>query len=868
MIISNFVPKPVQASTLANGFKVLSYPDNSNPIVCIQLYIKTGSVREQTAQQGYAHFLEHLVFKNTKKYPDNQITYLAPKLGAMMNAYTDFDTTCYYLLLPSEELDTGLEILAEMAMNAKFTQADILVEKDIILEEIRQYRADPEASFIEYIQSTYFLKNPMKNPVLGTDATLLRATLRKLRNFYRKYYRPDNAFLVVAGDIDPKSIQGRISDLFSGWEIKPVKDQQTPPPYPEKIAFRSFSRVDSGQELVAVALPELDEKHPDSEALHIAIRYFAIGKASLLYKTLVEELKLCSNIKVSSLSGLNPGVSVIMMYPLQKRFIPKILERFMSLFNEMFIEDLDRDAMDMVKVCILHSWMFSFEGVENLANLVATEEFNGDLGRISTYGKYIESISAKQVSAALRRHWQWDYLAIYHQGKSISKVILEFMPKAIPPHSDIEIESTCPERELTSPAGVSKASETVSTLQAYHKFSLLSGMNVIYHYQPNKPICGFALSSPLSQLCEPQPGINYFTSAMMLYATQNRTHEGIIQLTREHGFNIRLIHHLDSTTFRGKCHQSDLFTALELLSDILKQPRFEKSYLGLLKHAALDSLRREKDYPPAYAYRRWFERLYGKDNNLFYSTGLVPDIKNISIDDIEGWYHEWQLARDFTLCVTGSIAPDHFFELAEKLFGGKPPSADPKIQTPRFEPTTPSVTIQRKGLDQAIIHIGGHACPAQNHLENAAFHVLAQILGGDLSSRMFYILREKYGYAYQCGFEFSSIKNLGYWYAYALCDAKSYRDCLRLMQEILCDVTENGVHADELDSAKKYLIGMSRFDHESVSFRASSIANLIALGYDLEFYLSREQRIRDVSAELIHDLAAKWLSERYVHVVV
>ncbi|MDD2230637.1 MAG: insulinase family protein [Candidatus Cloacimonetes bacterium] len=166
--------------------------------------------------------------------------------------------------------------------------------------------------------------------------------------------------------------------------------------------------------------------------------------------------------------------------------------------------------------------------------------------------------------------------------------------------------------------------------------------------------------------------------------------------------------------------------------------------------------------------------------------------------------------------------------------------------------------------------LGGFATPADNREENAAFHVLSHILGGDISSRFYDILREKYGYAYQTGFDFSSVSDLGFWNAYAFCDKDDYRKCVKVMQEILADIVVNGIDVDELIMAKKYLIGMNRFDYESVSYTASSMSNLAALGYEPQFYMEREARLKAVNVETINSITQKWLKldNQYLHLLV
>lgn len=853
---------------LENSLSLISHQDSANPIVCLQLYIKTGSVRESPQRYGYAHFLEHLVFKSTPKYPLNMVSTVATAMGMVLNAYTDFDATCYYIMLPKERLTEAMDILAEMAMYADFSDTDVNTEKDIIIEEIHQYESDPEMSFIEYIQTSYFPKSPLSHPVLGSEHTVRQATRQSLHQFYRKHYRPSNAVLVASGDFDPFYLQSVFATAFSGWQDKALNLTSQTSRYPVAYSYRKRKRP--GPELLAIALPELNEQHPESEAMHIAIRHLAIGKSSLLHKELVEERKLCSFVRVSSISGLISGISVILMAPTQARHKHRIIDTFFKHWSQIMNHGVPDEAIKLVKKDIIHSWLYSFDGVEHKANLIAAEIFNQDLGRIQSYGSLVESITNPRIIQAVRDFWPVSSLALYHQG------LLDYKPDHLDLLAMRAINSLAPiqlSAELPSDTQLGIAQKLIlhgSDQPDYYRYTLSSGMQLVYNYLPKRPICGFALSTPLSQLNEQLPGQNYFSSALMLYGTQQHSHAQLMQISRQKGFNIRVQHHLDSTIFRGKCHFQDLPEVLGLVQEILTQPIFAKSYLQMLKSAALDGIRREQDYPASYAYNRWFAQLFGKQNRLLHATGNKAEIKALTLEDCQTWHQGWHLGRDFSLCIVGSFDPEWVHELSEQLFGGSTTNAAALPHQPIYSRSEASQVRQYRHKEQSIIHIGGYACPASRRSDNSAFHILAQALGGDLSSRMYAILREKYGFAYQTGFDFSSIEHLGFWYAYAFCDPEDYRDCLRVSKEIINDVALQGISPEELESAKNYLISINRFDAESVGFRATVIANLISLGYDLDFYLNRESRIAATSLEQIRDLAQEWLSppNQFIHVIV
>ena len=855
----------VDEKRLPNGMQIYAHRDSANPIICLQLYIQSGSAIEAAAEYGYAHYLEHLVFKATQEYPDNQISEIAGSLGLALNAFTDFDTSCFYIMLPKERLREALKILSQMAIHASFSEEDVETERDIIIEEIYQYKSDPEMSFIEVIQESYFPKSPLSHPVLGSEKSLKQATHNKLKAFYKKHYRPDNAFIIASGDFEPKELQELLEQYFGKWQPRRIaaetKQLHT---YPNSFRINKYEK--NGSKLIAIALPELNELHPDSEALHAAIRYLAIGKASLLHKELVEERKLCSFVKVSSISGQLSGISVILMAPTQARYGAKILDIFFKHYQTLLNSGVPSSALKLVKKDMIHSWLYSFDGVEHKANLIAVEVFNKDLSRIYRYNDIVEQTDNSAIINALRKHWNQKYLALYYQG-------LNGLNYQAP---ELAIEGSLPsplpetESDLPYPSPQSPAIADNNCKQEYYLFRLPGGMKVIYNHIPQRPISGFALASSLSQLNEKIAGQNYFTSSLLLYGTERHSHQVLMEISRSKGFNIRVQHHLDSTIFRGKCQNADLPEALGILQEILTQPVFSAKYFRMLKSASLDSIQREKEHPASYAYYRWFDLLFGKRNNLIRATGYPDEIKQLSLEYCVQWHSLWHLGRDFSLSIVGSYDPLQIKELCEALFSCNETQIPAPSETLSYAAQTLKYQRQYKHKEQSIIHIGGFASPAENRQENTAFHILAQVLGGDLSSRFYSILREKYGFAYQTGFDFSSIDKLGFWYAYVFCDPADYQACLKCSQAILQDVYTDGISATELSNAQNYLIALNRFDSESTSFRAASIASLLALGYELDYYLSREARIRQILLEDLQEIAHKYLGKdnQYTHIMV
>ncbi len=869
--------------TLNNGLKTIYHIDNSNPIVCVQLHIRVGSIFENDEQRGFSHFIEHLAFKSTGKYPLNSISDIVPKLGGMINAYTDFDSTCYYLLLPSEHFTTAVEILSELAFAVNFTDLDVQSEKDIIIEEIKQYENEPEVDFIEYIQNDYFTTNPMKHQVLGTVQSIKQTRYKTLRAFYEDYYVPNNAFLVFSGAIEEQQITDTVTTLFSDWQPKMIKetqlDQFIEPELPQYCS--TFRAKKKGSTYLAFLLPELTDRHPDSTEMLIAMRILAIGKSSRLYRRLVEEEKICSSVKVSSLACILSGASIIHITPSKKNSLARIIDIFFEEYNQILAGNIDRDEFELVKHDILNSWLYSFESMESAATTIATDELNGDYQKLYTYPQALNEITYADLITKTSKYWKQDRLRIYYQdsSQSCNSYISELRP---PKNQHLPIDKKINKRNIVKPSHCPNRHNTFtindisnSDNQGLYEFKLSSGLKVVYKQQSAKSISGVALSTDICQLMEDesQRGINYLCSTASLYGSKLRDYDSIQQLSRKLGFSLRVSHHLDTTSYRGKCFSSDLDTVLQIISELVLFPAFPAKYLGMIKANSIDNLRREKHYPVSFAFREWQNQLFGRSNNLDTASGSISSLTKLTNEVIRGWHANWNIADQFVLCIISDKSISEVQSSCERHFGSgvMPGQTQARLQARvACLPQSQKRKIYKMDSEQAIINLGGFGCKASDVRANTAFHLLSQIIGGDINSRMFNILREKYGYAYQTGFDFTSISQLGFWNAYVFCDPDDYKASIKLTKEIIKDVRERGVTADELETARNYLIGMHRFDAESVSWQASTISNLLALGYSIEHFLSREERIRSIRLDELQDVAHKWLQEYniYTHILL
>jgi len=208
--------------TLSNGLTVLVYPIRTIPKVSVQLWYNVGSKNEKSGQRGLAHFLEHMLFKGTKKLSELDMTHIAHKLSGGCNACTSYDYTAYYFDLPSHNWSVALDLLADTMRNCTFKQDLFNAELAAVIQELKLYKDDFTSTLEEEMITTIFSGHPYHYPIIGFKQDLWNIDYENMVNFYRKHYVPNNATLVVVGDVSPDEVYEQAQRYFGSIAADPA----------------------------------------------------------------------------------------------------------------------------------------------------------------------------------------------------------------------------------------------------------------------------------------------------------------------------------------------------------------------------------------------------------------------------------------------------------------------------------------------------------------------------------------------------------------------------------------------------------------------------------------------------------------------
>jgi zinc protease len=301
------LPGVARLARLANGLTVCLRENAQAPIVTTVLYYRAGTRDEPAGHGGAAHFLEHMMFKGSARFGPGEIDRRTQALGGSNNAFTSHDATAYHFNFAADRWREALVIEADRMAGLTLDPAEVASERQVILEEIAMYASEPWDALELEVQATLFGVHPYGRPVLGTRDELLATGGDVLAAFHRRFYRPDNAVLVVAGELDDEAFAA--IDETLGQVPAPAEPAGRPalprPAYPSGLV-----RVERHKGEVArllLALPGPAGSHPDHAALRLLLTLLAAGRASRLQRTLVDERQLCVWISADATEGPADG---------------------------------------------------------------------------------------------------------------------------------------------------------------------------------------------------------------------------------------------------------------------------------------------------------------------------------------------------------------------------------------------------------------------------------------------------------------------------------------------------------------------------------------------------------------------------------
>jgi zinc protease len=404
-------PEPIANFVLDNGMEVVVIPDHRGPIVTHMVWYKVGSADEQPGKSGIAHFFEHLMFKGTKNHPSGELDALVSAIGGELNAFTTYDYTAYHETVPPDALPTMMALEADRMRNLIIDDASVATEREVIMEERRsRIDGDPQALLSEEVQPTLYENHPYRLPVIGWMHEIEKLNSADAAAFYDRYYRPNNAILVVAGDVTAESVRAMAQETYGKLERGPDLPPRVRPSEPPHDTSRAVTMRDARVSIPSFGkywlAPSRRTADPaEAEALELLAEILGGGTRSRLYQELVVKNPVATASGAQYDADMHDETSfVVYGAPTTAEGLDKVEQRVEHEIARIRREAVTAEELERAKDRLVRSTIFATDNPSSLANIyggvIAT---GGTVQDVKEWPERIRAVTAAQVqSAALK----------------------------------------------------------------------------------------------------------------------------------------------------------------------------------------------------------------------------------------------------------------------------------------------------------------------------------------------------------------------------------------------------------------------------------------------------------------------------------
>ena len=396
-----------QTKTLNNGLQIVVIPmHNGSNVITTDIFYKVGSGNEIMGKSGIAHMLEHLNFKSTKNLKAGEFDEIVKGFGGVNNASTGFDYTHYYIKSSSGNLAKSLELFSELMQNLRVSDEEFQPERNVVLEE-RLWRTDNNPIGYLYFRlfNNAFMYHPYHWTPIGFKDDIKNWTIEDIRSFHSKYYQPNNAIVVVAGDIKAEDVFVNVEKHFGA--IKNTHDVLKPHHQVEPLqdgAKRVMLKKESEVEMVAIAYKIPDFKHKDQVALSALSELLSSGKSSRLQRVLVDEKKMVNQIYGYAMQSRDPSVFLFLAVCNPGIKAETVEAEILAIIENLRKDGISERELEKIKINTKADFIHSLESSSELASLYGSYFAKGDITPLIEYEDRINQLKKEDITNVIKTY--------------------------------------------------------------------------------------------------------------------------------------------------------------------------------------------------------------------------------------------------------------------------------------------------------------------------------------------------------------------------------------------------------------------------------------------------------------------------------
>ena len=795
-----------EVHTLSNGLQVVLLEDHSAPVVALQTWVRYGSADEEIDVAGIAHVFEHMLFKGTTRFPHGEIAALIEGAGGTVNAWTSYDETVYHVTIASRFWETGFDVLSDAILHSLFTPNDLDHEKEVVYEEFRRGKDNPDREIGERLFALAFTTHPYRRPIIGFEETFSRITSEDMRRVFHTWYVPNNMVVVAVGDFDTEILWRAVEKRFGAIEARPLP----PRPRPDE-PLQAEPRVvvmpfQAELARIEIGLPSLAATDPRVPALDLLSDLIGSGYNSALYTALKRRRDLAHDVYAVNYTPRDKGVFLLGASCEPER-VPDVLRGLMQQVYEPALT-LSEPTLAAAKTRIISHFVHARETYQGIADQLGRSALvYGDPNYGAHYIAAIEALTPddlRQVASACLDPQRANIAVLLPTGTPLpdSATVLAWSQPAQRHNVRHMPQTTSPIPVIDLPGG------SKLIVQTDRKAPLVSIRTVINGGQRVEP--------------QGQEGLVRLLTSVWDMGTSLRSAAEIERELDRLGASLHASSDRDSLQLGARFLKETFAAGLELFFEILAEPAFPEAEVERERADQLRDLDTLKENRFQFAFQHFLPMFYGAHPYNHLSLGWRESLASVTRADLLA-FHNKILRPDRTVyTVVGDIAVDEVLTLLHRAA----PSALYAAETHPLH-TTPTMPMRSDMSTQVLTTEGkqthiiwGFPTVTMYDRERYALRLLDTILGG-MGGRLFTELRDQKSLAYSVTSFDAYPVDPGFFALYIGCSPEKETEALSEFERVVHEVQEVGVTPEELERAKTYLEGALDIGMQGTSQRTA-----------------------------------------------
>jgi zinc protease len=838
----------------SNGLRVLLKQDNTAPVATFMVTYEVGSRNEAIGYTGSTHLLEHLMFKGSRKFntkKGNSVFQTLQSLGARMNATTWLDRTNYFAVLPSEHLETLIEIEADRMRNAYIKEEDRQSEMTVVRNEFERGQNSPSGVLDENIWATAYQAHPYHHSTIGWKEDIENVSIERLKEFYDTFYWPNNATAIAIGDFTEADALSMIKKHFGKIRksTKPIPKVYTAEPKQEGIRTITLKRAGQ-QGIVGVAHKTPSATDPDAAAFMVLSSILSSGKNSRFYKNITDK-GLTTSVYIWDSLFRDPGLFTVYANLSPDVDHKTVEEAIVNEYEKIKKDGVSEEEVKRAQSQLIASMKFSQDGSYAVASGLNEAIASGEWTLYTTYGDKIGAVTKEDIKKIVNKYFLEDLSTIGYfvplgsggQGQKPSTSAKE-LEKMKQKHFSTE-------EELLS----SKIIDT-EPVKGIRLLTLKRGTGVVT--MSGSMLGGDIYSTKNNRTAD-------MVAAMLDQGTTNMSKFEISEKLESAGARLSFFNGQARVGFSGKFLSDDTNMVIGLLADQLKNPLFSKDELEKSKKRQIAGYKRSKESTRGNAMNDMLQAFYGSDhqNSPTNPDRAIEQIKKLTSEDLKGYHSKNYGLGSMVLVVVGDVDHVKMENLIKQSFDDwkqSPLKNKEEQKTGNKVANKAYVTMEDKTSTDFVV--GTALGIDRYHPDYLPLYLATHTLGGNFSARLMQTVRVKEGLTYGINSALSGFGNSndGYWMVGGTFSPKLLSKGESSTLREIKKWAEGGITQKELDVTKSTLIGGFQVGFDTTGGLAGGILNAAVVHNDLTYLDSYPNMLKSITLDQVNSAISKYIS--------